>query len=63
MFEEKPDFSTSDLHNRKLRYQLMIEQNRECQSYFWDIFTPKNYFVWVREVFHRSRIPIKMNLL
>ena len=37
MFKEKPDFSTSDLHelhDRKLRNQLMIEQNRECQYYF-----------------------------
>ena len=36
MFEEKPDFSTSDLHelhDRKLRNQLMIEQNRECRYY------------------------------
>ena len=66
MFEEKPDFSTSDLHelhDRKLRNQFMIEQNRECQSYFWDIFTQENYFVWVREVFHKSRIPTKLNLL
>ena len=65
MFEEKPDFSTSDLHelhDRKLRNQFMIEQNRECQSYFWDIFTQENYFVWVREVFHKSRIPTKLNL-
>ena len=47
MFEEKPDFSTSDLHelhDRKLRNQLMIEKNRECQYYFWDIFTQQNYF-------------------
>ena len=47
MFEEKPDFSTSDLHelhDRKLRNQFMIEQNRECQSYFWDIFNQENYF-------------------
>ena len=37
MFEEKPDFSTSDLyelHDRKLRNQLIIEQNRERQYYF-----------------------------
>ena len=66
MFEEKTDFSTSDLHelhDRKLRNQFMIEQNRECQSYFWDIFTQENYFVWVREVFHKSQIPTKFNLL
>ena len=63
MFEEKPDFSTSDLHelhDRKLRNQFMMEQNRECQSYFWDVFTKENYFVWVRKVFHKSRIP-KLN--
>ena len=66
MFEEKPDFSTSDLHelhDRKLRNQFMKEQNRECQSYFWDICTQGNYFVWVREVFHKSRIPTKLNLV
>ena len=66
MFEEKPKFSISDLHelhDRKLRNQFMIEQNRECQSYFWDIFTQENYFVWVREVFHKSRIPTKLNLV
>ena len=65
MFEEKPDFSTSDLHelhDRKLRNQFMIEQNRECQYYFWDLFSQENYFVWVREVFHKSRIPTKFNL-
>ena len=31
MFKEKPDFSTSDLHDlhdRILRHQFMIEQNR-----------------------------------
>ena len=65
MFEEKPDFSTSDLHelhDRKLRNQLMIEQNRECRYYIWDIFTQENYFVWVREViFHKSRISTKLN--
>ena len=58
MFEEKPDFSTSDLHelhDRKLRNQLMIEQNRECQYYFRDIFTQENYFIWVWEVFLESR--------
>ena len=65
MFEEIPDFSTSDLHelhDRKLRNQYMMEQNSECQSHFWDIFTQENYFVWVREVFHKSRIPTKFNL-
>ena len=65
MFEEKPDFSTSDLHelhDRKLRNQFMIEQNRECQYYFSDLFSQENYFVWVREVFHKSRIPTKLNL-
>ena len=65
MFEEKPDFSTSDLHelhDRKLRNQLMIEKNRECQYYFWDICSLENYFVWVLEVFHKSRIPTKLNL-
>ena len=64
-FGEKPHFSTSDLHelhDRKLRNQFMNEQNREFQSYFWDIFTQENYFVWVREVFHISRIPTKLNL-
>ena len=65
MFEEKPDFSTSDLHelhDRKLCNQLMIEQNRECRYYIWDIFTQENYFVWVREViFHKSRIATKLN--
>ena len=43
MFEEKPEFSTSDLHelhDRKLRNQLMIEQNCECQYYF-GTFLPK----------------------
>ena len=37
MFEEKPDISTPglhELHDRKLRNQFMMEQNRECQSYF-----------------------------
>ena len=66
MFEEKPDFSTSDLHelyDRKLRNQFMIEQNREYQYYFRSIFTQENYFVWVRKVFHKSRIPTKLNLL
>ena len=66
MFEEKPDFSTSDLHelhDRKLRNQFMIEQNRECQYYFSDLFSQENYFVWVREVFHKSRIPTKLNLV
>ena len=66
MFEEIPDFSTSDLHelhDRKLRNQYMMEQNSECQSHFWDIFTQENYFVWVREVFHKSRIPTKFNLV
>ena len=29
---------------------------------FWDIFAQENYFVWVREVFHKSRIPTKLNL-
>ena len=65
MFEEKPNFSTSDLHelnDRKLRNQFMIEQNRQCQSYFSDIFTRENYFVWVRVVSHKSRIPTKLNL-
>ena len=44
MFEEKPDFSTSDLHelhDRKLRNQFMIEQNRECQYYFWTFLAKK----------------------
>ena len=48
MFEEKTDFSTSDLHelhDRKLRNQFMIEQNRECQYYFSDLFSQENYFV------------------
>ena len=65
MFEEKTDFSTSDLHelhDRKLRNQFMIEQNRECQYYFWDLLSQENYFVWVREVFHKSGIPTKLNL-
>ena len=65
MFEEKPDFSTSDLHelhDRKLHNRSMMEQNREWQSYFWDIFTQENYFVWFWEVFHISRIPTKLNL-
>ena len=65
MFEEKPDFSTSDpheLHDRKLRHQFMIEQNRESQSYFWDIFNQENYYFWFWEVFHKSRIPTKFNL-
>ena len=64
-FGEKSDFSTSDLHelhDRKLRNQFMMKKNRECQSYFWDIFIQENYFVWVREVFHISRIPTKLNL-
>ena len=66
MFEEKPDFSTSDLHelhDRKLRNQFMMEQNRERQYYFWGLFSQENYFVWVREVFHKSRIPSKLNLI
>ena len=40
----------------------MIERNHKCQSYFWDIFTQENYFVWVREVFHKSQIPTEFNL-
>ena len=66
LFEEKPDFSTSDLHelhDRKLHNRFMMEQNCEWQSYFWDIFTQENYFVWFWEVFHKSRIPTKLNLL
>ena len=65
MFGENPNFSTSDLHEfrcRKLRNQFMAEQNCECQYHFWDIFTQKNFFVWVREVFHKTRIPTKLNL-
>ena len=50
-------------HDRKLRNQFMIEQNRECQYYFSDLFSQENYFVWVREVFHKSRIPTKLNLV
>ena len=47
MFEEKPKFSISGLHEhheRKLRNQVILEQNRGCQFYFWDIFTQENYF-------------------
>ena len=66
MFEEKAKFSISDLHelhDRKLRNQFMIEQNRECQSYFWDIFTQENYYVCIWEVFLKFRIPTKFNLI
>ena len=65
MFEEKPDFSTSDLHelhDRKLRNLFMMEQNHECLSYFWDVFTKKNYLGWVQEAFPKSQIPTKFNL-
>ena len=62
MFQQKPDFSTSCLHDRILRHQFMIEQNRQYQSYFWNIFTPENYYVCVWEVFLKFRIPTKFNL-
>ena len=38
MFQEKPDFSTSDLYDR-IRHQFMIEQNRYRQS--WEHFDPR----------------------
>ena len=57
MFQEKPDFSTSDLYGRILIHQFMIEQNRYCQS--WGHFTQEKYYVWVWKVFLKSWIPIK----
>ena len=43
-----------------------FERHLDCIDYpklDWGIFTQENYFVWFREVFHKSRIPTKLNLL